>query len=69
MNQNNANMKGARGIRVSAHPDDDKIWVTPTIWSEKRRRYVAIEGGKPAHPAFVADIQSIIIDFVSRGKS
>ena len=64
-NQNDANMEGARGIRVSAHPDPEKVWITPTIWNGKR--YVAMkDGGERAFPADIGDMDLVIAKHVGR---
>ena len=73
MNQNDANMIGARGIRVSCHPDDDKVWITPTHWSIEYRRYVAYtmkeiaeDKARAAHPALIGDLDLIVDKYVGR---
>ena len=71
MNQNDANMEGATGLRISSYPNAGKVWVTPTIWSSKSRKYV-VRGGTDrtpanrAFPANIADLPDLVDQYVGR---
>jgi len=69
MDQNDAKMTGATGLRISAHPYPGMCWVTTTIWSEKSGRYVAFFPDGPGSQASlmrIADMPAFINEYVQR---
>ena len=59
MNQNDANMNGARGLCIGSHPQEGLVWLTPTIWSAKAGQYIAYKDNPTGKSDFLARISDM----------